>query len=289
MSSRMVNMLIIAFNRPDCVEKLIAPLLIAKPAKLFVALDGPRKHNEDDVVKCRAVRKLIESANWECKVEYLISNVNCGCSDHIEKAINWFFDRVDEGVILEDDCIPHPSFLNFSHELLHRYRNDERVYLISGISFLPLEGSKTSYRFSRLVNIWGWATWKRAWSHLIGDLSNWPELKMRRIMECYGTEEASQVELVQECYEGKRESTWGVRWRLTCLSKGAFSVAPVNNFVQNIGFNRNDSSSKTFYHPIMDIKASSVSFPLIHPEEVTADIRLDEGGLRFYYESAKNH
>ncbi len=284
----MTNILIIGFNRPDCIQKLIKSLLIAKPDKLFVALDGPRLACNDDIIKCKAVNDLLMSANWECDVEYLRSNHNLGCSNNVETAVNWFFDSVEEGIILEDDCIPNPSFIRFAHELLCRYRNEERVFQISGMSFLPSIDNTSSYLFSKLVNIWGWATWKSAWSYFIENLSDWPEMKSRKILACYGTEEAQQEQLIQEYYDGKRQLTWGIKWRLTCLSNYAYSVVPTNNLVQNIGFNRNDSTSKKFYHPIMDIKASSVRFPLSHPKEVAADIKNDESGLKFYYQSAKN-
>lgn len=284
----MINILVIGFNRPDCIRKLIESLLVAKPDKLFVALDGPRQFCNEDIIKCKSVKDLLMSAAWECEVEYLISNHNIGCSNNVEVAVNWFFSKVDEGIIFEDDCIPNPSFIRYAHELLCRYRNVEKIFQISAMSFLPSINDTSSYRFSRLVNIWGWATWKRAWSKLIEDLSGWPEMKSRKILACYGEQEAQQEQLIQEYYDGKRELTWGIKWRLTCLSNYAYSIVPTKNLVQNIGFNRNDATSKKFYHPIMDIKATSVKFPLAHPPNIAADVKSDEKGLEFYYESAKN-
>ena len=203
----MNNVLIIGYNRPDCIKKLIKSLLVAKPDKIFVALDGPRQFCNEDILKCKAVKDLLMSAAWECDAEYIISNHNMGCSNNVERAVSWFFSKVDEGVIFEDDCIPNPSFIRYAHELLCKYRNEEKVFQISAMSFLPSANDTSSYRFSRLVNIWGWATWKRAWSKLIADLSGWPEMKSNKILSCYGTQEAQQEQLIQEYYEGRRKLT----------------------------------------------------------------------------------
>ncbi len=159
----MVNVLIIAFNRPDFTCQLVQTLLKVKPLKLFVALDGPRSNSNTDTAKCGEVRGIIKSSPWECGVGYLIRNNNIGCNKNVESAIGWFFENVEEGVILEDDCIPDISYFRFALELLDRYRHDNRIFQISGMSMVPFGRSYESYRFSKLVNIWGWATWRRAW------------------------------------------------------------------------------------------------------------------------------
>ena len=284
---QMVNVLIIAFNRPDFTFCLVQALLKVKPLKLFVALDGPRNNVNTDITKCNAVRNIVELSPWECDVKYLISNNNNGCNKNVEEAINWFFDNVEEGVILEDDCIPDISYFKFAFELLDRYRYDNKIYQISGMSMVPFEHSPQSYRFSKLVNIWGWATWRRAWKKLIDGVCIWPEIRAQGIMKCYGSEKEQQEQLIQESFEGKRPLSWGMKWRLTCLSNGAYSIIPKNNLIQNIGFNREDATSKKFYHPIANIEASSIDFPLVHPKKIIADISADERVLRFYYDNVK--
>lgn len=278
----MENVLVIAYNRPDCAKKLIESLLAIGPKKLFVALDGPKNESKDRK-QCAIVRKIFESISWECEVNYLLGKENIGCDKAVVRAINWFFDYVDQGIILEDDCIPDPSFFRFCHELLVHYKDDERVFMVSGMSLIPFNDSDYDYRFSSLINIWGWATWKRAWQKLEDDLSQWPQYKEQKVMACYGKEEASQMELIDSCFYGNNELTWGIKWRLTCLANNAVSIAPIRNLVRNIGFDRTDAHSKTFYHPITDIAASKVQFPLRHPDSVKSDVDLDERGLRYYY------
>ena len=284
----MVNILIIAFNRLDFTKKLIQTLVEIEPLSLYVAIDGPRSTVKSDAEKCKEVKDIIQAVDWKCDVEYLIKNHNIGCNKSVENAISWFFSEVEEGVILEDDCIPNISFFKFSAELLKRYRNNHKICQISGMSFSPFENHYESYRFSSLVNIWGWATWRRSWEKLIPDLSKWPDMKSNNIMKCYGLEKDSQEKLAQDCYDGNRLLTWGMKWRLTCLSNNTYSIIPKVNLTQNIGFNRDDSTSKTFYHPVSNITANSIDFPLIHPSDLSVDTRADEYALREYYDNIES-
>ena len=122
----------LVFNRPDVTEKVFAEIRKAKPPQLLVVADGPRKEKPDEIEKCQAVRSIIEKVDWECQVYKNYSDINLGCKLRVYSGLNWVFDTVETAIILEDDCLPHPTFFRFCDELLTKYREDKRVMMISG-------------------------------------------------------------------------------------------------------------------------------------------------------------
>ena len=130
------RILFLIFNRPDTTQRVFNEIRRVKPTKLFVAADGPRKNKEGETERCQAARDIINQVDWDCDLHKLFRDKNLGCKMAVSSAINWFFENVEEGIILEDDCLPHPTFFRFCQELLGKYRDDERVMVISGDNFL---------------------------------------------------------------------------------------------------------------------------------------------------------
>ena len=115
------------FNRPDTTAKVFEAIRQAKPPKLLVVADGPRSDNPSEAEKCQAAREIIEQVDWECEVLTNYSDVNLGCKTRVSSGLDWVFDNVEEAIILEDDCLPHPSFFPFCEKLLDNYRDDKRI------------------------------------------------------------------------------------------------------------------------------------------------------------------
>lgn len=158
--------LLLIFNRPDKVRVLMEALAAVRPARLFISADGPRPHVSSDIERCAEARRVAQKLSWPCEIETNFSETNLGCKVGVSSAITWFFSRVEEGIILEDDCIPDPSFFPYCAELLERYRNNERVMHINGTTLLDINEVREpnhSYHFSHIDSVWGWATWRRAW------------------------------------------------------------------------------------------------------------------------------
>lgn len=165
------------FNRPVLTEIVFEAIAKAKPKKLLVVADGPRFAEEEE--KCQKARAaVIDKINWECEVLTNFSDRNQGCKYRVSSGLDWVFSEVEEAIILEDDCLPAPSFFRFCETLLARYRDDERVMTISGDNF-QLGNSRTeySYYFSKYTHIWGWASWRRAWQHYDVDMKSWTDDK----------------------------------------------------------------------------------------------------------------
>jgi hypothetical protein len=268
--------LILAFNRPDETRAVIESLRPACPRQLFFAVDGPRPGNAGDTAAVSAVRSLAGSIDWPCEVRTLFREENLGCKAAVSAAISWFFEHVDQGIILEDDCVAHPSFFRFAAELLDRYRADERVMMISGDNFQPGAWTAHSYYFSRYTHIWGWATWRRAWKLYDHRMTAWPEMRDGGWLVDILRDEAAAdywTGIFEETYR-ERNASWAYRWMFSAWSQSGLSVIPNVNLVSNIGFSelathmRRDSS-------LSGMRRAEMAFPLVHPPFTVRDERAD--------------
>lgn len=271
-STTPVPVLFLVFNRIMVTRKAFEAIRTARPKRLYVAADGPRKECEGEQEKVEKVRKIVEQVDWNCEVRTLFRKENLGCKKAVSSAISWFFEHETEGIILEDDCVPDQSFFPFCQELLSRYRCDTRVMAISGNNFQ--EGFKRtddSYYFSRYPHCWGWATWKRAWTMWDGDLSTWPEVrKENRLADISGGHVAFEnywSDIFNKCYNDKIDS-WAFPWTYTSMIQRGLTILPNVNLVSNIGFGPDATHTKDKNSHVSNLPAFSVKFPLKHPRHV---------------------
>lgn len=233
--------LFLIFNRLDTLKRVFNEIRKAKPRKLFIAADGPRKDIHGEKEKCEEARKITESIDWKCDVKRLYRNKNLGCRKAVSSAIDWFFESVDEGIILEDDCLPDPTFFRFCEEMLYKYRDGEKVMHIGGNNFQkPENQSNNSYYFSKYSHIWGWATWRRAWKKYDVDMKDWLDVKKSKIINTYFnsyTEKIYWQTIFDVTYKNKID-TWDYQWLYTVWKKEGLCINPGVNLVENIGFGR---------------------------------------------------
>lgn len=256
------------FNRPDFTAQVWKRIENAKPEKLYIAADGPRKGTADDVVRCARVREIITSVNWNCEVHTLFSNENLGCNEAVKRAINWFFQHEPEGIILEDDCLPDPSFFRFCCELLTEYRLNENVLSITGTNFIADFPLSASYTFSRVTNIWGWASWRRAWRLYDAEMKRWPEYSRTTDLDYFGKYRDQIYDSFNSAYLSEPIYNWGIPWRLTCLLHQMFCIVPHNNLIRNLGVDHSDSNRYVRPYKVRSAPVQPIEFPLAHPVSV---------------------
>ncbi len=231
---------VIIFNRPHMALRVYEVLRQVKPPRLFVIADGPRVGKTDEAAHCAAARAIFAQVDWDCEVTRNYAERNLGCGWRPASGITWVFEQVPEAIILEDDCVPHPTFFRFCEELLAHYRDDERVMHIGGSNFLfgkkPVEAS---YYFSRYAQCWGWATWRRAWQHFDYDLRAWPAAKAQGALKSqFATVSAQRfwTELFDEVYGPGKAHIWDFQWVLACWLQSGLCIVPRVNLVSNLGF-----------------------------------------------------
>lgn len=279
---------LIIFNRPDTTQVVFNEIKLARPKQLFVIADGARPDRPNEAERCTQTRDIVKHIDWECEVYTDFSDVNLGCKQRISSGLDWVFERVETAIILEDDCLPHASFFAYAQQLLDKYRHDERIMGISGTKALPDDiGVEDSYYFSRYAYIWGWATWRRAWSLFDKDMKAWPSMRTRNELLPI----LHDIEMVkywdrefEETYKGNIDS-WAYPWLLSCwVHDGAF-IMPRVNMISNIGFGDQATHTIEADH-LANIPVEEMKFPLVHPTDVMKNQKLDHR-LDYYQYNVK--
>jgi hypothetical protein len=256
------------FNRPALTEKVFSRIAQTKPPTLLVVADGPR--SEEEATRCEETRRIIDRVDWECSVFEEFSDRNLGCKIRISSGLDWVFSKVEEAIILEDDCLPAPTFFTFCQELLEHYRDDERVFLISGDNFQFGKLSiNDSYYFSRYPHCWGWASWKRAWKHFDVTMSSWPEFEARGCLKEVLEDPAEQnywAGIFGQCYRDQINS-WAYPWAYACMRQGGLTIIPNVNLVSNIGFGGDSTHTVDAGSPVANLPAAEI-WKLKHPQRV---------------------
>lgn len=278
--------LLLAFNRPDLTRRVFEAIRQAKPPIFFFAVDGPRTSKPSEIELNREIRSLADEVDWPCEVKTRFNEENLGCKRAVTGAIDWFFEHVEEGIILEDDCLPHPSFFPYCAEMLERYRYDERVGMVSGDNFRPqLEWRDSGHEFSLFTFIWGWATWRRAWRYFDGEMTDWPELRrsgwLKRVF-CRSEAVLYWTKVLERCYRGQVD-TWDYPWSYSCWKAGFLSVVPACNLISNIGFDERGTHTVDQGNPKAGLPVQEIHAPWDATSEPMRDCRQEKRYLRSVY------
>jgi len=268
----------IIFNRPDTTARVFAEIAKAKPPKLLIVADGPRQDRVGEAERCAETRAIVKHVDWPCEILINYSDVNLGCKNRVSSGLNWIFEQVPEAIILEDDCLPDPSFFRFCEEMLEKYRDDERIAMISGDNFqFGHKRGDASYYFSRYNHIWGWASWRRAWKSYDVSMKLWPQFRDDKYLDYLFADKAIKTywhNALEATHSGKID-TWDYQWVFASWANSMISVMPNINLISNIGFGANAT------HTIADsifsnMPVESITFPLQHSDGVYVNVKADK-------------
>ncbi len=238
--------LLIGFNRPDLLARVIDHVRAGRPERVYLAVDGPRPDRPGEAESVRACQELVRGLDWGCRVQTLFRESNLGCGRGVSGAISWFFEHEESGVILEDDILVDPTFFGYADAMLDRYRDDRRVFAVNGTNFVPPSAvtGPGDYRFSRIPIVWGWATWRRTWQQYSFDIAGWRrQLPLRRAWPAMGGTWQSLALWSANFDLMARHAidTWDLQLVRAAMTAGAWSVTPNVNLVENAGF-RDDAT-----------------------------------------------
>jgi len=228
--------LFLVFNRPQTTATVFEAIRQAKPPRLYVVADGPRKHLPNEAFLCSETRRIATSVDWECEVRTLFRDENLGCKGSVSSGISWFFDQEEQGIILEDDVLPSPSFFPFCDFALQSHKDDQDVMMVCGYNPFGANVKSDEYFFSNVSHVWGWATWRECWNLYDLRLKDWPQDKVlgayRDKIPSYAlTYYADSFDLVKEGWV----DTWDYQWTYTLLKHAGKSIKPFANLISNIG------------------------------------------------------
>lgn len=267
------------FNRPELTARVFAEIRRARPGRLLIVADGPRLDRVGEVERCEATRRLVLAGiDWPCQVETNFSELNLGCKRRVSSGLDWVFSQCEEAIILEDDCLPHPSLFGFFEEMLARFRDDRRVMMITGAN--PLDTWKAhsqGYHFSYCGSIWGWASWARAWASYDVNMKLWEDPEhQQRVRNVFAEPElyAGRVASYDAVHRGKVD-TWDMQWSFARIIQSGLSVVPAMNLVSNIGFGAEATHTHRDVAGVGELATRGLTLPLRHNDIVSVDREYD--------------
>ncbi len=262
------------FNRPDVARTVFEAIRQAQPAMLLVIADGPRSAEERE--HCDAARAVIGSVDWPCQMVTHYSETNLGCKERLSSGLNWVFSVCEEAIILEDDCVPEPSFFPFCTQMLERYREDTRVLMVTGTNYLlDTLDVPESYVFARYYSVWGWATWRRAWALYDIALPAWERQKADQQLQGFYPQPFMQAavgagfDLVRQ----NKIDTWDIQWSYSCLFQSGLCIVPKVNLISNIGTvgHHSPQQDRNHFKPVFRLDTDA----LVHPAQMFPDQRYE--------------
>jgi len=265
--------LFITFNKLEETKQVFEAIRAVQPPRIYLASDGARAKKDGETEIVESVRNyLLTAIDWECEVKMRFSETNQGCGRGVSNAITWFFENEEMGIILEDDCLPCPDFFCFCDELLVKYKDDERVSVISGTNEFAKsrEEKSNEYIFTRFTYIWGWASYRRVWKDYDFTLSFFPKLKEKMspdefLFPLKKHQIKKRWKKFKKIHKRKGSHTWD--YQLLCLNlmNQQFCIVPKANLVSNIGFSENATHTKDVNSPNSRIPYGELLFPLQEP------------------------
>jgi hypothetical protein len=275
---------LLLFRRPEETARVFERIRHARPEKLFLIADGPRPGNDEDARGCEQARAVVEGVDWDCDVVRDFADENLGLKRRIPSGLDRVFSEAEEAIVLEDDCLPHPTFFPYCEQLLDRYRDDERIVHVAGSQLLKSPPTGGSYHFSRYPHVWGWASWRRAWDLYDVDLSDW-----------HSDDEAGRAARLERMFEQPDErrywgwvwdnsaeiDNWDAQWSYVGLNHG-LSVNPNRNLISNIGFSAEATNAVADPLGIAARPLQGIELPLEHPAEIERDEEADAQASQFF-------
>jgi len=262
--------LLLAFNRPDTTARVFDAIRRARPARLYVAADGPRAGRPGEAERCAQVRQIATSVDWACEVRTLFREENLGCKRGVSSALDWFFSQELRGIVLEDDCLPGPSFFRFCDELLERYEADRRVFAVQGTFFGARRAPSSSYLFSRMFHMWGWASWADRWKSVRIDELDVAGIR-RSLLDDRWLGSSYWIrnywlDVVRRQAGGTIDS-WGYPAMFHCFARQLLNVTPAKNLVLNIGVGPSATRTAALECGPFHREAQDIAYPLVHPAD----------------------
>lgn len=281
--------LLITFNRPTHTSRVLSAIREQCPKDLFVFQDGARDDHPEDSTCCAAVRDVIaKGVDWPCKLQTFYSDKNLGCGPGPAAAISWFFEHVKQGIILEDDAVPHPDFFTYAEELLERYKEDDRIMAIGSMKLGGKRYGDGSYYFSKMNHtLCAWATWKRAWIHFDYSLKDFSTADLNHCLKAYGTclreREYWSDRLAEIHKNGLNDSSWDQQFWMSIWRRNGRGILPNVNLCTNIGFDQLATHTRDANSPAANIESQDI-LPLIHPSSDNIQRKADLDFQRHYFQ-----
>ena len=270
--------LFVIFNRPDTTNLVFNEIRKAKPQRLYIGADAARSGRPGETLLCEQARSVINKVDWDCEVKTLFQGRNLGCRAGVPTALDWFFENEQEGIILEDDCLPANSFFKFCDVMLDRYRDNSAIRHITGCNLqFGKKWGADSYYFSNRSHVWGWASWKRVWQDYDKSLSKYDVAEFTaKIRTIY------RDDFVADCWadiftevKAGRINAWAYQLDIGNFFKNGLTIIPNQNLISNIGFGKAATHTIDENSPYANIPLEEM-VGIVHPATIIPQPEADK-------------
>ena len=273
-----VAVLLICYRR---IESTLKILEIVKHwgHEIVISVDGPQKAHE--VAVASLIAELVSFREMNENTRLLVRPKNLGLAFNVTRSIDEVLVDNDAIIVLEDDCIPDPTAGRYFTELLEYFKDDLRIFSVSGSAFLaqdetPVTMRRFSYLFSKYPHVWGWATWKDRWSQY--DLKT-PDLESfvnDHPSLCLYSRHWIEKEFWIQTLRGYRSlaapQSWDFQWSFTHFKNSGLCIIPTANLISNVGDVCGTHVADVLPHNRI---SNSTAFPISHYPFVVPSIDYD--------------
>ena len=272
-----IAVLLLFFNRPEQTAKVFEQIKLARPSRLYLYQDGPRKDRPNDAENIRKCREIVEDIDWECEVHRMYQKNNYGCDPSEFISQKWMFSTEERGIVLEDDDVPSQSFFPYCIELLEKFKDDLRIGIICGMNNIGEFDNGYSYLFTEYGSIWGWATWKRnvdMWD------SQYKWMKDKHLLNMFH----GRIDWADNFFDiCRRHLASGREHYESILGANNYlnnqlNIVPCKNMITNVGVSAESTHSVSAVYKLpratrklLFMKRHEIELPLSHPPYVMED------------------
>lgn len=272
-----VPILLIGFNRPQYIRKIINRLSEIKPQKLYVSIDGARKNRNEDYELIEEVKSIVKNINWTCETHYLFHENNVGAEINVSNAISWVLKNEEYVIVNEDDILAPYSFYRFMQDMLIKYKDSQEIAMVSGVNYTSSYKTDFDYIFTQMGHISGWGTWKRIWdTYNIND-----EIENKYIDINFLNKNSANKEIAKRRKQtfsrlqknGIGNNSWDFMFAYYRIKNNLLSIVPKNHLTTNIGI---DGLHSNEFDSVVHMRKADENFiAMKHPQNITWDKSYD--------------
>lgn len=239
---------LIAYNRySHFVETLdtLSKNLSANKSEIFIFIDGPKNKNDLEKINQIYNYSLTKSDSF-LKLNIIKRPNNFGLAKNIISSVNQIINKTGAVIVLEDDIITSPNFLNFMNDALNYYEDKKKVWHINAHIFCNDQNKSNSFFLWRLMNCWGWGTWKDRWQYFDDDIEKLLKKFSQNEKHEFNIDGSYDFWLQVKENKAGLIKTWAIFWYATIFLNRGLCLSPYFSFTKNIGLDGSGVNSGTY-------------------------------------------
>lgn len=275
------------FVRVDYARQVWEAIKVAQPKKLYFYSNKGRAEKEGEIERNNEIRSWVKEIDWDCELHTFFREECVDVYTSLKGAISWLFDNEEAGIVLEDDCVPTPAFFSFCDQMIEKYRDNKKVWCISGDNYLDYKPQDADYFFSHYHFMFGWASWADRWKQIPwGNIPVDALLDIKTLTEFYDSKKEAKFRMKELKREKKRiqeKNCWDFALGVVVDYNNGVTIQPKEHLISYIGLvgTHANGAIRTVFHKMAN-PSSNVYEINTHPENVEADKVYDHSFFKVF-------